>query len=445
MKSQFQTIISFSFLIFFIGFTNFCFSQKRAVTVIDTEKFNSESVFSQIGEIPLKKSNQFLAVSTVLKAENWNSGSDFLQIRFSKDNQNWSNWEDLKEDPHSKKEEGRFISRLIFTEKDAQFFEIKKETSKPISDLKIHFYNPGKSKTFRPQNSNQNRAGCDECDLPPALERKDWCPNGNCPKGTDPVATDVTHLIVHHTATPNDAGDWDAVVRSIWDFHVNVNGWDDIGYNYLISPEGRVYVGRGNDIRGAHFCGNNTGTMGTGMIGNFTDEAPKQDALKALKSLLSWKNCDKGLDPVGTAFHASSGLNLNHISGHLDGCSTACPGDTFYPMFDDLRADVQGHIEDDCPDLVSNIQNPFLNENTVMFFPNPTGGNLNIAIDNNLSGELKISVFDNQSKEMIRDFEFSKVSENQSFTMDLNEFNNGIYFLEINQNGEKAVFKIIKN
>jgi hypothetical protein len=42
----------------------------------------------------------------------------------------------------------------------------------------------------------------------------------------------VSHLIVHHSAGTNSASDWAAIVRAIWDFHVNGNGWGDESGDY---------------------------------------------------------------------------------------------------------------------------------------------------------------------------------------------------------------------
>ena len=442
MNQLIQKIISFSFLIFFLGLTTLSYSQKRAIVEIDVENFNSEALYSKIGEIPLKSTNQFLAVSAVLKSQNWNAEKEIIQIRFSKDKKAWSKWEKLKEDPHSKKITDRYISNLIFAEEGSRFFEIQKQTPDQISRLKIHFFNPEKMPETHPNNTIQTRDACD-CEQPQIILRTDWCPDGSCFPHPNPSNTNVTHLIVHHTAGSNTSSDWTAVVRSIWDFHVNINGWSDIGYNFLIDPEGNIYDGRGNDVRGAHFCGTNSGTMGTAMMGNFTDISPTSEALNALTKLLAWKNCDRDLDALGAAFHASSGKTLDHISGHRDGCATECPGNSFYPLFPDVRQTVQDFIDNNCQN--TSTKNPFLNEQTVQISPNPTSGNLNIGIDNLLFGNLNIRVFDNQLKMVLTNFKNFKTGESQTFNMNLIDLESGIYFLQLDLNGEKSVFKIIKN
>src|SRR5262249_39819121 len=159
---------------------------------------------------------------------------------------------------------------------------------------------------------------------PPVVTRTEWgCPDGQITTHGSLSFTTVTHLIVHHTATGNSAAnnDWAAVVRSIWNFHVFTNGWVDIGYNYLIDPNGVIYEGRagGDNVLGAQFSGVNGGTMGVSMIGTFTGITPSSKALVSLKKILAWKADQRSIDPTGTSLHAASKLNLNNVSGHRDG------------------------------------------------------------------------------------------------------------------------------
>jgi hypothetical protein len=120
------------------------------------------------------------------------------------------------------------------------------------------------------------------------------------------------------------------------------NGWSDIGYNWLIDPSGTIYQGRAwvdsnDNALGAHFCGFNRNTMGVCMLGDFTSITPTDAALKSLVRLLAYRASANGIDVRARSFHASSGRDLNNISGHRDGCSTECPGDALYPLLPTLR------------------------------------------------------------------------------------------------------------
>lgn len=65
-------------------------------------------------------------------------------------------------------------------------------------------------------------------------------------------------------------------VRSIQDYHMDTNGWSDIGYNFLVDVHGRIYEGRGWTAIGAHVENNNTHLIGVcfiGRDGDLTDAA----------------------------------------------------------------------------------------------------------------------------------------------------------------------------
>jgi N-acetylmuramoyl-L-alanine amidase len=78
-------------------------------------------------------------------------------------------------------------------------------------------------------------------------------------------------IIVHcsDTYTAMDVG-----AKEIRDWHVNGNGWSDIGYNYVIRRNGKLESGRdldgdGNvdEETGAHARGFNTRSIGICLIG----------------------------------------------------------------------------------------------------------------------------------------------------------------------------------
>lgn len=63
-------------------------------------------------------------------------------------------------------------------------------------------------------------------------------------------------------------------------------GWDDIGYSFLIGGDGRVYVGRGWNGKGAHTRGYNHRALGIAFMGDFTWIAPDEDMLNAARKLI---------------------------------------------------------------------------------------------------------------------------------------------------------------
>ena len=68
----------------------------------------------------------------------------------------------------------------------------------------------------------------------------------------------ITEIILHCTATRPDAN---CTVESIRRYHRSL-GWHDIGYHYVIYPDGSVHSGRPVEEGGAHCPGHNAQSIG---------------------------------------------------------------------------------------------------------------------------------------------------------------------------------------
>lgn len=370
MKKLFVSLFSFVFFQFLTA-QNAGIAPQREVVTFGSHQLQQAVLQAPSSEIlrktgaaatlPLKNNGPFLAYSIVWYSDSWDEKTDRMYGSFHGGTAAL-HLHKIYPDIHAGQHPRRHVSELYFLENDANKFVIEHEGRARIDSIAVHFYNPGFTDRHTAPNSwrefpnstipqspdSSSRSLACTCPQPDYEGRLDWCPSGNCPPDPTPVPTDVSHLIVHHSAGVNTSSDWAAVVRSIWDFHVNVNGWDDVGYNWLVDPNGVLYEGRGDNMLGAHFCGKNGGTMGVCVLGDFTGITPTGQAIGTLEELLTWKCCDEDLDPLGAGFHASSGLTLDFISGHRDGCSTSCPGDSFYPLLPNVRQGVQNRIENDC-------------------------------------------------------------------------------------------------
>lgn len=172
-----------------------------------------------------------------------------------------------------------------------------------------------------------------------------------------PEASEIarpTHIVIHHTATPNDplTSDWASRVRSIWQYHSQTNGWGDIGYHYLIDPNGVIYEGRykgvrpndGTVIDGAHARGYNRASIGISMMGTYSTVAPTAAAQNALKSLMAWLMSTYEITPDTVTRYAYKNVDLNTIVGHRDVGTTTCPGAVLYGMLPSLRTTLAGII-----------------------------------------------------------------------------------------------------
>jgi hypothetical protein len=322
-----------------------------------------------------------------------------LRYAVAKEDRVFSKWEIWEEDAHLRDgaPANRRTTSLLFLDKDVCFLRVSLERASDFSELKgdiqVHFFNPGPGEggLLPDVPVAADRDGC-ECALPTHKKRQEWCTTGNCPPAPNPSMTTVTHLIVHHAAGTNTSNNWSAVVTSIWNYHVNTNGWADIGYNWLVAPDGSLFQGRGDNVLGAHFCGTNAGTMGVCMLGTYTNTSVSPAAAHMLSSLLAWKCCVRGLDPLATSFHNASGLSLKRISGHRDGCSTECPGTAFYPNLPAVRDSVAQMLS--ACTVSAFEETPSAATEQLVVFPNPVNnGGLRLRLPHAPNSTVRFALY----------------------------------------------------
>ena len=164
----------------------------------------------------------------------------------------------------------------------------------------------------------------------------------------------VQMAFVHHTVTANDyTPDQSAsMVLAIAKYHRDTNGWNDIGYNFLVDQYGQVFEGRAGGVDqaviGAQAQGYNSQSTGVAVLGTFSAVPIPEAAMASITQLLGWKltvhgvPCEGGLTIIsggGSLNRYSSGtpVAMQRISGHRDGDSTACPGDALYAQLPELR------------------------------------------------------------------------------------------------------------
>lgn len=97
---------------------------------------------------------------------------------------------------------------------------------------------------------------------------------------TKPLRT-VNRVFIHYSATNNPDHDDINIIR---DWHVNGNGWVDVGYHYFIQADGTVQTGRGINLIPAAQKGHNINSIAICLHGlNVEDFTRKQ--FKALRQL----------------------------------------------------------------------------------------------------------------------------------------------------------------
>jgi hypothetical protein len=180
---------------------------------------------------------------------------------------------------------------------------------------------------------------------PPVLPRAGWGAVESIRRGAPEYAPAVRFAVVHHTAGANayTRAQSAAIVRAIQTYHVRGNGWNDIGYNFLVDKYGQVFEGRygGVDkaVIGAHAQGFNTGSVGVAVLGNYDAASLPRVARDAVASLLAWRLDVAHVDPLSSLTWRSSGnprfspgapVFLRAVVGHRDTGFTSCPGGAIY-------------------------------------------------------------------------------------------------------------------
>lgn len=159
-----------------------------------------------------------------------------------------------------------------------------------------------------------------------------------------------TRMTFHHAAccAARTREEGLAQVKAIQDFHQDVRGWSDIGYQFLMDQEGRIYQGRpfmDNSTslnqpprlaQGAHVGGANTGNIGVSILGCYH---PPENPTTCIDEL-----SPAARDSLETMFAYLSEryqVDASDLFGHRDQGATSCPGDNNYALLPSIRVRIR--------------------------------------------------------------------------------------------------------
>ncbi len=300
----------------------------------------------------------------------WETGdplfkADDFRVRFrvAKSDGEWTDWQFVEGAYHPEEvPRGLYVSELIMISDVSTYDQFELELMVPagahIGRLEVDLIDvTGGSKNSFDDLPVKQGEGKSPSGLvfPDYVPRSSWCLTNNaCLNPTYSVTyIDATHTIIHYGAMPNNYESGAAVVYSYWDYHVNSNGWFDIGYNYLVDKYGDMYEGRHNpalpyqDVRAAHAGSSNAVSIGINFLGNTDNPAlhPSEAQLGKNIQLLSWWYDYHGFDPTSSADiilqdPAGEIEERFRICGHRDVGATFCPGDVLYAELPGMRIDV---------------------------------------------------------------------------------------------------------
>lgn len=152
------------------------------------------------------------------------------------------------------------------------------------------------------------------------------------------VSRSIKLVQLHHTYSPSykhfNGSNHETLQKNMKSYHVNTNGWNDIGQHFTIFPDGVILTGRSMNSNPAGIYGANTGAICIECIGNFDkggDEMTdaQRDAIVATVRILADRfKLDVSNDVVYHAWYSSDGRNLgDYVKGHS---VKTCPGTNFF-------------------------------------------------------------------------------------------------------------------
>jgi len=202
-----------------------------------------------------------------------------------------------------------------------------KKTWKPLTRAELGDPPPRPTSTSRPRPSDPSTLA-----VSGVIPRREWTAAGPILPLLNPM-NGVDRITIHHSAVISDGlrskPDTARMLESIRRGHISQQ-WADIGYHYIIDPQGRVWEGRPVKYQGAHVKENNEHNLGIMCLGNFEIERPTGDALASLDGF------------VADRMRAYR-VPINRVFTHQEIRKTECPGRNLQNYMMSTRSN-RGHL-----------------------------------------------------------------------------------------------------
>ncbi len=162
---------------------------------------------------------------------------------------------------------------------------------------------------------------------PGVLPRTAWASAGVIPSRMNRMLP-VQRVTIHHDGMPPVAlrsrGDVAARIELIRTSHTQ-RGWGDIGYHFVVDPNGNIWEGRPLSWQGAHVGSQNEGNIGVLVLGNFQEQRPTGPQIGALDNFVA-------------DLMSRYRVGVNRVHTHRELAKTECPGRNLQPHLNVARA-----------------------------------------------------------------------------------------------------------
>ena len=136
-------------------------------------------------------------------------------------------------------------------------------------------------------------------------------------------------VVIHHSGNQGYKAP-----HEIEKLHMNTRNYDDVGYHYMIHPNGTIYEGREIVYKGAHVRQANSGKIGILMMGDYDHQWWDLDDTLLKKHIATLKDIIKTLKKT---------FCLKTLGGHkefLPAQNYRCPGSELMQIMNSLRKEL---------------------------------------------------------------------------------------------------------
>lgn len=164
------------------------------------------------------------------------------------------------------------------------------------------------------------------------IGRAQWGARAPSCSYADPTKSRIT---VHHTAEDPGADDFVAMMQRVQNYHMDNNGWCDIGYHFLVTVDGRIWEARELSDLGTHVADQNGNNIGIVLGGCFDDDPWCDDKLLREPTPAMLRSVARLAGVL--AEHYDIPISSSTLKGHRDYGGTVCPGGYTYSQLEEVR------------------------------------------------------------------------------------------------------------